>query len=66
MPTFEVLRVLNASYNQIAGLINRGKITRPAKNERGDFVWAPADIERARKALAVDLRYKAARPAKTA
>jgi hypothetical protein len=62
--TFAVIKQLNTTYNRLVGAIQRGKISPlPLKDESGEFVWTPADIERARQALSTDLRRRGAVPA---
>jgi hypothetical protein len=50
--TPQVAVQLNATYWRIIGLIRGRKIKAPFKDDSGDFWWTPADIERAKKALA--------------
>jgi hypothetical protein len=45
-------RELGISYHQLVGLTRYGKITPPARDSSGDFVWGDADLERARLDLA--------------
>jgi hypothetical protein len=50
------IRALGCSYDQLTGLLRRGRIPEPAKDESGDFWWSEADLERARQALAAGRR----------
>jgi hypothetical protein len=49
---------LKTSYHRLASLLRNDKIPPPAKDISGDYIWTEADIERARQALATDLRRK--------
>jgi hypothetical protein len=56
--TVAVCRRLRVSYGTLMAAMLRGKIVpRPPKDGRGDYRWRPEDIERARQALALDLRH---------
>lgn len=57
LKTREVVKLLNTTYHRIMTALRGGKFPSPAKDASGDFVWAKADIERARQALSVDRRY---------
>jgi hypothetical protein len=50
--TTAAARELGVPYHVLIGLIRYGRIDPPAKDSSGDFVWADADLERARQALA--------------
>jgi DNA-binding transcriptional MerR regulator len=43
---------LGISYYNLFELIRSKRLTPPEKDSSGDYVWTPADIERAREALA--------------
>jgi hypothetical protein len=45
-------RELGISYTTLINLLRYDKMTPPAKDSSGDFVWADADLKRARHALA--------------
>jgi hypothetical protein len=50
-------RLVGATYWRLVTAMRGGKITPlPAKDSSGDFIWTEADLERARQALAIDLR----------
>jgi len=49
---------IGATVAQIMAAIYAGKLTPPAKDESGDYVWSDEDLERARQALATDRRRK--------
>lgn len=51
-------RELGISYYQLFGLLRSDKLPPPEKDSSGDYVWTDADMEAARKALAIDLRGK--------
>jgi hypothetical protein len=51
-------RELGVSYHQLAGLLRSRKIPPPQKDSSGDYIWTDEDLDRARQALAVDLRRK--------
>jgi hypothetical protein len=44
---------LGITYHRLIGLIRFRKIIRPERDSSGDYLWADADLERARQALAV-------------
>jgi DNA-binding transcriptional MerR regulator len=46
-------RRLGVTYHRLMGLIRFGKIPAPQKDESGDYLWLPEDIERARVALGI-------------
>ena len=53
-------RELGITYHRLIGLIRFGKLDPvPARDSSGDYIWSDTDLERARRALAVDLRRKA-------
>jgi hypothetical protein len=43
---------LGIGYHLLFGLIRSRRLTPPAKDSSGDYVWTPDDIERVRAALA--------------
>ena len=45
-------RALKVPYTALVSLIRYGKISAPAKDTSGDYVWTAADIEAARRVLA--------------
>jgi hypothetical protein len=47
-----VCRELSCTYSLLANLMRSGRLAPPQKDSSGDFVWTPADVERARAALA--------------
>ena len=59
--TCEAARELGVTREKLTGLLRRGRIEPPEKDISGDYWWSDADLERARQALAVDLRRKGAR-----
>jgi hypothetical protein len=58
MKTRKVARDLGTTPTTLYNALARGKLAPPPKDEDGQFVWRRADVVRARKALAVDLRRK--------
>lgn len=54
--------ILGVSYHRTIQLIRYGKIVPPERDSSGDYLWSEADLERARKALGIDLRRKEFRP----
>lgn len=58
--TREILHELGAgaTYHRLVAALRSGKIAPPEKDASGDFTWSQADVERARQALATDLRRK--------
>jgi DNA-binding transcriptional MerR regulator len=59
--TREVAQQLGYRTSRIHLLIQDNLITPPVKDEYGNYRWFPADVERARAALAIDRRTKAYR-----
>jgi hypothetical protein len=59
--TTAAVAALGTTYHRLIGLIRFGKIGPPEKDISGDYLWTPGDLERARQALAIDLRLKAHR-----
>jgi hypothetical protein len=57
MKTGEVLEQLGVTHHRLVGLFRSNKIARPGRDRAGDYDWQPHNIEEARRALAVDLRY---------
>jgi hypothetical protein len=47
------------SYHQLIGLLRYGKITAPARDSSGDYLWTDTDLDRARQALDTMRRPKA-------
>jgi hypothetical protein len=41
----------DCTYWELIGLLRSGRLTPPAKDSSGDYVWTPEDVERARAAL---------------
>jgi hypothetical protein len=50
--TRDAAKLLGCRYFQLIYAINTERLTPPAKDSSGDYVWTDADIERARAALA--------------
>jgi len=44
-------RELGISYHRLIGLVRYDKITAPARDTSGDYLWADADIARAKAAI---------------
>jgi hypothetical protein len=44
-------RKLGVTYHRLINLIRFCKIVPPQRDDSGDYVWTPADLERARRAL---------------
>jgi hypothetical protein len=57
MKTGEALEQLGVTHHRLIGLFRSNKIARPGRDRAGDYDWQPDDIEAARRALAIDLRY---------
>jgi len=51
LKTPSAARALGVSYHQAINLIRFRHISPPAKDESGDYIWAPHDLERARAVL---------------
>jgi hypothetical protein len=51
-------RAAGMGYDRLMGLIRSGRLDPPVKDSSGDYVWTPADLERARQAGKVDRRRK--------
>jgi hypothetical protein len=47
-------RELGITYHRLIGLIRFAKIKPPVKDSSGDYIWADADLKRARDALTTD------------
>jgi hypothetical protein len=58
LKTPEAARALGATYWKLVSLLRSSKFTPPQKDSSGDYVWDASDLERARAALAIDLRRK--------
>lgn len=41
------------TYHRLISLMRYGKLTPPARDSSGDFIWTDADMERIRQALAL-------------
>jgi hypothetical protein len=52
MSTSQLARQLRCSTGRLIYLVGRRRIPPPGKNQHGDYVWSPADVERAVAALA--------------
>jgi hypothetical protein len=52
LKTTEVRRKLAVTYSRLMDLIRHDRIPHPAKDASDDYIWFPADVERARVALA--------------
>jgi hypothetical protein len=52
LKTPQAARTLGVSYHRLMGLVRFNRISPlPAKDISGDYLWSPADLERAREAL---------------
>jgi predicted site-specific integrase-resolvase len=51
LKTRAVCELLGVRYTYLANWLRDGRLTPPAKDSSGDFIWTPEDIERARAAL---------------
>jgi hypothetical protein len=49
---------LGITYHRLIGLLRHRKIDPPARDSSGDYIWATADLNRARRALAAMRRPK--------
>ena len=49
---------LGVSYFRLINLLRAEKLSPPSKDSSGDYLWGDADLEAARRALAVDRRKK--------
>lgn len=56
--TLYVARLLGTTSPNLVQAIARGKFAPPVRDEGGRYCWTDADIERARAAMAIDLRRK--------
>jgi hypothetical protein len=56
LKTIEVVRKLAVPYSRLMDLIRNNRIPRPPKDASEDYIWWPADVERARHALATARR----------
>jgi hypothetical protein len=56
-------QALGISYYQLFELIRSGKLTPPAKDASGDYVWDGKDLQRARRALKASRRRRQEVPA---
>jgi hypothetical protein len=46
-----VAEMLGVSYWRLVGLLRAGRIDPPAKDTSGDYLWRPADVRAAKRAL---------------
>lgn len=46
-----VAQTLGVTYGRLFQLIREGKLSPPAKDSSGDYVWLEADVDRARAVL---------------
>jgi hypothetical protein len=46
-----VAELLGVGYHHLFGLIRSRKLAPPGKDSSGDYVWTPADVDRAREVL---------------
>ena len=51
MSTRQAAAQLNEPFYVLRYLLTAGRISPPAKSDRGDLIWTAADIDRARRAL---------------
>lgn len=58
--TQEVARELGVSYYRIISLLRSEKLVPPQKDASGDYIWAVADLEAARRALLIGRRRREA------
>lgn len=49
--TRSAVRQLGTSYWALVNLLRTGQLDPPPKDESGDFIWWPADIDRAREVI---------------
>ncbi len=54
-------RELGVGYYRLLNLMRLGKLTPPAKDSSGDYIWTDEDLEAARFALTIDFRRKTER-----
>jgi hypothetical protein len=54
-----VAQALGVPYHRLFELLRSGKLTPPAKDSSGDYVWTSEDVERARLALGAGRKPKA-------
>ncbi len=52
LKTSQVADQLGVEFHRVDALIRRRKIPSPAKDGSGHLIWLPADVERAKAALA--------------
>jgi hypothetical protein len=48
LKTPEAAKQVGVSYHQLMNLIRFGKISRPARDSSGDYLWAQGDLDHAR------------------
>jgi hypothetical protein len=60
LKTAEVARKLGVNYCVIIAGLRNGKFPPPAKDSSGDYVWTPADVDRARQGITLDRRRRVA------
>jgi hypothetical protein len=56
MKTPVAARHLGVTYHTLIGLLRFNKIDPPQRDSSGDYLWSPADLDRARAALAARRR----------
>jgi hypothetical protein len=49
--TPEAAKSIGVSYHRLINLVRFGKISPPARDSSGDFLWTPDDLQRAREAF---------------
>jgi hypothetical protein len=52
LKTSEVVTLLKVPYYRIDYLLRAGRVSRPARDGSGDFVWSEQDVDRLRRELA--------------
>jgi hypothetical protein len=52
MKTSEVLALVNIPHYRLDYLVRAGRVSRPARDASGDFIWSADDVECLRRALA--------------
>jgi hypothetical protein len=56
LKTPQVANLLGVSYWRLMAMLRSGKYPEPGKDSSGHYSWQEADVEAARRALAVDYR----------
>jgi hypothetical protein len=59
MKTPRAAKTLGISYWNLHNMLRAGQVTRPQKDESGDYIWTPEDLERARQEITSRRRRKA-------